>query len=374
MSKRRHHYVPKFYLHAFGSGEKRINLFNLERLQPIRDVSIKDQCYRHRLYGPTDDLENTLMVIENGIAPAISTIRTTRKLPSVGSMERLKLFSFVALQMMRTTLVAERIRLMSQKLVDAVTRGDPDSENAKHWRSMLALEDPVLMSVHLAPSIGYAIEDLKARLICASDNQFFITSDNPVMKYNQYHEGYHVGSTGGVSRGLQLFVPLSPMVLLMLYDGWVYHAGDKGTDIISRIPDSDVSTLNMLQVVGASENVYYSDWNHTERVAECIQRGLPHRDPDPIRSVEAIDSGNERASMLASWEQTPNLHLNLSFVRMKKEAKRVPADERLKPKIMYRKDLPDEPNYGPPIGAGQRCIIRYRVPRTEKPQKLRSTS
>ena len=41
MSKRRHHYVPKFYLNAFGGSEKRINLVNLERLQPIRDVSIK---------------------------------------------------------------------------------------------------------------------------------------------------------------------------------------------------------------------------------------------------------------------------------------------------------------------------------------------
>ena len=63
----------------------------------------------------------------------------------------------------------------------------------------------------------------------------------------------------------------------MLYDGWVYQAGDKGTDIISRISDADVSMLNMLQVVSASENVYYSDWNHTERVVQCIQRGLPLR-------------------------------------------------------------------------------------------------
>lgn len=366
MGKNRHHYVPRFYLRAFGGSDKQINLFNLERQQAIRDASITGQCYRHHLYGPTDDLEDTLMVIENGIAPAISTIRTTRKLPSVGSMERLKLFSFVALQMMRTTLVAERIRLMSQKLVDNVTRGDPDSENVKYWRSMLTLEDPVLTSVHLAPSIGVAIDDLKARLICASGDQFFITSDNPVMKYNQYYEGYHVGSTGGVSRGLQLFTPLSPTVLLMLYDGWVYQAGDKGTDIISSISDADVSILNMLQVVSASENVYYSDWNHTERVIQCIQRGLPLRDPDPIKSLEAIDVANERASMLASWEQTPNLHLHLSFVRVKKEARRIPAEERLKPRIMYRKDLPDEPDYGPPIGAGQRQIIRYRVPRTKE--------
>ena len=97
--------------------------------------------------------------------------------------------------------------------------------------------------------------------------------------------------------GLQLFVPLVTGVLLMLYDSWVYHVGDKGTNIIANIPESDVATLNMLQVVGASENVYYSDWSRTDEVARYVRRGLPYRDPDPTRLVEA--TSRERKGILA---------------------------------------------------------------------------
>ena len=78
-----------------------------------------------------------------------------------------------------------------------------------------------------------AISDLKVHLVW-SPHQVFLTSDNPIFKYNQYCEGVRFsGVTGGGSRGLQIFVPLSPYLHLILYDDRTYRVR---TWMVSFVP------------------------------------------------------------------------------------------------------------------------------------------
>ena len=84
---------------------------------------------------------------------------------------------------------------------------------------------PQLTSIkHGAAAIEY-MDDLKAHLI-VSDTDAFLTSDNPVFFYNQYNQDLP-GSVAGIdSHGFQAFCPLSPKIVLALYDSNVYELTD----------------------------------------------------------------------------------------------------------------------------------------------------
>jgi hypothetical protein len=64
MSKRNHHYVPTFYLRKFASKPDRINICNLRTTEFYQDGSLRDQCYRRKLHGDSDELENALQDLE----------------------------------------------------------------------------------------------------------------------------------------------------------------------------------------------------------------------------------------------------------------------------------------------------------------------
>jgi hypothetical protein len=63
MPKNKHHFVPRFYLSAFQSAPQRINILRLGASIGVRDASLKDQCYQHKFYGSTDDIEDALGVM-----------------------------------------------------------------------------------------------------------------------------------------------------------------------------------------------------------------------------------------------------------------------------------------------------------------------
>ena len=116
MSKRRHHFVPRLYLKAFGSSEKQIHIFNLARELAIQNASLRDQCYKHKFYGETDDLEDFLAEIETRVAPILKSIQKDQSLPKRGSEDHAYLFVFIAMQILRTQATASRVNMSADKL------------------------------------------------------------------------------------------------------------------------------------------------------------------------------------------------------------------------------------------------------------------
>lgn len=108
---RRQHFVPRFYLGAFASAERRIHVFNLQRNRLISGASLRDQCYAHRLYGADDVVENALARLEALSGPVFAAMRGGESLPGGGTLERELLLTFIGFQLARTT-AAERTRLL----------------------------------------------------------------------------------------------------------------------------------------------------------------------------------------------------------------------------------------------------------------------
>ena len=160
----------------------------------------------------------------------------------------------------------------------------------------------------------------------------FITSDNPVFKYNQYCEGgpRGIGTLGFAMSGFQLFVPLSPDVLLMLFDGDIYKVGQRGGEVVICTDLRDAAILNGMQVVGAERNLLFSVGDDVRLVAAAASdfaRLRAYRGP---RVGELVEVDNTRNRIIHLHEAVPNLRLNLSFVSVRRGARTLPLMERLR--------------------------------------------
>jgi hypothetical protein len=355
MTKGRHHYVPQFYLRAFSTTGKQIHLYNLKHRQAVQDAPLRDQCYGYHLHGKTDEYEDALSKVENTLAPVLRRVVVASCLPKRLSDDHGLLYVFVVTQMLRTVKSAGMVNMTMDKMTKEAFKDESSLAGMYLDSIRVGVENPVVYSLqHMTPVMVEGLSDMEMHLVCARGDQTFITSDNPVFKYNQYLQiikGY--GVTGSITRGLQLFVPLSPKHLLMLYDGTVYKV-----DNTRKVLDSDITKLNGFQVYNAAENLYFSDWTHSPYVEYLMQRFTKFRIEDPIQVDEFVDPENEHHMLIAEHERMPNFGLRLSFASVLPHAARLSIPERLSTEYRYRRNPsgmasmpkpPDPPPWNGPV-------------------------
>jgi hypothetical protein len=206
----------------------------------------------------------------------------------------------------------------------------------------IGFENAVLMALqHLPPMID-AISDLYAHLI-VSPTKAFITSDNPAFKYNLYCEKIqHMGITGALNRGLQIFLPLAPHLQLMLYDAAIYKVPAARFSVATQ---SDVDNMNAMQLFSAGENIYFSDWQQLNNVRKLAAKLRHHRKVDRITVLEYGQDDDPTCSLLHEFERTPYLKIELSFLRVNRSARRISLEDRGR---VYRKEIPMPPVPEPP--------------------------
>lgn len=349
-AKRKQHFVPRFYLKAFQSNPRRIHLYNFKRSLPVENVSLKNQCYKRDYYGPDGETEEFLASLERELAPVLYSIISTKSLPSYRSREQDYLLFFVALQLLRTVKSAERIRqLLGKMMKQLVPRGTRiEGANLDNLRTAFEDLDPVQESLRLLLAMKAAISDLKAHLVL-SPQRSFITSDNPIFRYNQFCEGIQsMGVIGGKQRGLQLFAPLSPHLHLILYDGTTYRVR-RGSDRRSRkskATSSDIDNLNMLQLISANENFYFSCWEQHQDICRLAATVKRFRNRDSIVVQEFVQDDDPKVSLLHQYERIVDLSLSLTFLDLKRHARQLPLSERPQ---RIRNQVPERPMVGPNV-------------------------
>jgi hypothetical protein len=122
-------------------------------------------------------------------------------------------------------------------------------------------EECVRLSLSNCLEMVECISDLKYKILINLTDIPFITSDNPVVKYNQYLESrkWKHSKTGYASIGLQIFLPLNHKKLILLYDSNSYEIGNPNyrTHQLKKIEDID--ELNLLQLVNCIETIYFDE-------------------------------------------------------------------------------------------------------------------
>ena len=320
---RKQHYVPRFYLKGFSLDGKSINIWNLQRRLKIHSANLKNQCSKDYFYSKQLDVEEALGKIEGEMAKILKIVKKCRVLPPLGSLEHFVIVLYVLMQYGRTKYSADAANEMHDKVMKHLLRPMAEARGISIDEVMIGIEDVPRYSLAQF-TLGYPLLlDLDYTLLTNNTVVEFVTSDNPVVFYNQLFSFRNFGSnTGLAEKGLQIFFPIGPKDVLLFCDANVYTIGKRSRRIVEVKNPKDIYEINTLQMCSASSNLYFRD--------EALDIESLHRKASRFRRQkkasigvfsggETKDYRDELVSM--SWVDVKT-NLTLSFLRLKRSTKR----------------------------------------------------
>ena len=194
------------------------------------------------------------------MAVLIAKIIDTETLPKRNSEEHSKVLTFALLSQQRNPVHADTFNQSTDKLMKLVYGKSEEFKDIID-NFEFGFENASLLGLaHLAQLILIG-SDLSFKLLINETDAPFTTSDNPVVKYNMVLEqkGAHGGITGIGCIGLQIFLPLSPNHLILLYDEDCYAVGTPGKDSFIVRDKKVVDDINLLHFLNCEESIYFND-------------------------------------------------------------------------------------------------------------------
>jgi len=259
--REKQHFVPKFYLKRFSidNGEKQIGIFSKKKELFIKSGSLKGQAYKSFFYGKDGVVEDSLGVLENKFAPVIRAICDDGFRPEFRTREFMLLLLFVISTDIRNPIVSETFNQAFHNMMKA---GYGKLEEFKE------LFEKTTIGIENAPRLALAgidrgmkcCYDLEHKFLVNKSSTPFITSDNPVIKYNQFLEsrGWKSSMTGYSSLGLQMIVPLNSQIAVLFYDAKIYKVGDKKKNVLHLDDVKNINDLNLLQFINSNNNIFFN--------------------------------------------------------------------------------------------------------------------
>jgi hypothetical protein len=322
-ANKKHHYVPRFYLKRFALDGKSVCLYNFRLARAVTSANLSNQCYRDYMYGKQGEHEQRLSQLEGAFSQLLRNVLPSRHLPPRMSPDHESLCILTLLQFARTAHTADAMDEMADRMWKEVLSKDPRVDPAMLANVRIVNADPANFTVALMLRQYHLIMDLHYRLLVAAPGTEFITSDNPVVMYNQLMAfERHGSSTGLASKGLQIFFPLSPAHMLIFYDPAVYGCEPRRSAHTALVDSRDMDQLNVLQVAAALENVYYS--GPTANVFRAVEAGKRYRRTNKAKIIKGPERKTATgSSQLVGMSRTDvRTDLELTFMRLLKPAKR----------------------------------------------------
>lgn len=254
------HFVPRCYLKAFtNNGENRaVHLLNLDRQRAIPAAPVKNQCSGDYFYGQDDLLETAIRTVEGGYASALERIHGPQYVLTEGDKAILK--TFMLFQHLRTEAASRRSVEMFAGMEQSIGAPLPDLKPS--------IKEAVQTAMRVFADEMRVLDDLKVCLVRNRTKWPFVTSDDPAIVANRWHKGdprVRHKAPGLMACGTTVFLPLSPRVLCVAYDGDVYSVQHKKGWTETR-NDADIEAFNEQQFLNAFANIYFRDWNDNEWV------------------------------------------------------------------------------------------------------------
>jgi hypothetical protein len=343
MKNKEQHYVPKFFLRRFSmqNDGKTIGVFNKSKRTCVFTAPLRSQACRPYFYGKDDKLESTFAAMEGLAAELLRKISTQSWLPKPDTSDWGTLLVFILSSEVRTPTYTRTAIDMGQNLYDS-TFTDQAVLQKNIGELKLTQEQAIELSVSMIRGGFFACYDLKAILLKNETKQPFITSDNPVVKYNQYLEKrkQHGGITGYIQIGLQIFLPIDSCTMILLYDPWVYKVGGKREEIIRLQNVADINALNLLSVVNSGKVLYFSNVITESYLNNLYTEAKRH--PEANKTISSTYYSNGATGRLErfgeikregltdtlfhSYTSPVRTHLSLSFISETKQARRLNID------------------------------------------------
>lgn len=335
--KKIQHFVPKFFLRNFASDpdRNRIDIYVINEKKYLKGCPIKHQGKRSWFYGRDLEVEDSLGDLESAAAPIISRILKEHRIPDRNSVQNWDLFRFSMILAHRTERSANKLEEMVNATFQTVRAHDKVLGRSEYDDVRIKIKEPAAFTFKTVLKEIAKAYDLKMKLLVNESREKFIISDNPAVLYNQLlemkeHPGGHLGL---LTKGLQLFVPISPECMLVYYDERAYKIGSKRQRVVLINNDEDIEQLNSLQVVNCMKVLYTDGSVHKARLDFLLQVfGAVRKGKDvtfhEIDGRYFDDEGMEHIPFI-SYGNNRNLRLRLSFIRYPRAVKLAKLDDRV---------------------------------------------
>ena len=274
------HYVPKVHLKPFtlDSEGLAINLFNIDRMKPVRHAPVKNQCSGDYFYGKDERLEQAINLIENAYGEVVRHLMSDGAV--VGAKAQMVIQRFVYLQHLRTEAASRKAAEMTTAMHN-IPGSDipiPDIRDAMKTAIQIAM-------LQFADSMGI-VDDLKVCIARNFTDRPFVTSDDPAILTNRLHiQRRHrtLRSFGVKTAGAVFFIPLSARLCAIVYDSAVYQTGQRA-GWIHLTQAVDVDAINEHQILNCLANLYFRDWDRRDELARQVA-ALQHLRPEQRHTV-----------------------------------------------------------------------------------------
>jgi hypothetical protein len=327
-NRKKQHYVPKFYLRYFSLAEskKQIKLYLKEKGKIIQKADLEGQAQEDYFYGKDLEREEWFANIENQTSSVLNTVVRTKQLPKDKSNNYYLIWLFILLQAYRTKANAEDLNHMIDTIMKTAMKFEPQFKDFDYGRHFFAYEDTIEKKLDILLKSLPIMMDMQIKFIRNHTSKELITSDNPISKYNQFLESrkFPFGHTGMASKGLQIFYPLAPDLMLIMYDPKVYKIGNKNQ--FSDIPmnEKDVEYLNILTCLYANKSIY-ARGNVTDfQFEKIVEKSNIYEEQKKleVNQFDPVQNDDETESVIVQHHQTPYMiKLTLSFVKQTQHAK-----------------------------------------------------
>ena len=323
------HFVPRLYLKTFSLNKngKEISLFNVTNNFYVKNAKLKHQAQEDFFYGKDGVTENILQKIESQAAPILNKMILNSSIPKMYFDEFISFFNFSFLLAYRTKNEGVELQEMLNNMFKLFTKNDPRMSKYEVSDLELRINHPGDLNVSLALQTVRGAYDLKIKLLYNTTNIKFIASDNPVIKYNQYLEkrNHLGGHTGVANKGLQLFFPISPEIMLVFYDEWAYKVGNKKDDSIELTNNEDIDKLNMLQLINCFKIAYFNEKVEKEYLTTLNYRVAKYRGGEytvlnELKNTK-LNKENQKSKFYETYKKDIKINLTLSFIKETKKAK-----------------------------------------------------
>ena len=255
--KKYQHYVPKFYLRFFSNDDKSIGTYIKKHNKYTSKAPLDSIGGEDYLYGKDGIIEDWLSDLEGKWKNIIEKILLTEKL-ELTKDEYFLLLTFIFFSDARSKAVAETQNEMINYLANSAKMIMSEDDN-EFEDDLAKFKIPNYYSLMSGENIIPCFFDLNICLIKNNTSNKFITSDCPLIKYDQYllNNGYKFGY-GYASVGLQCFIPISSKICIYLYDSEIYTRIEKN-NIICLNKSNDVYKLNRLFAYNSKELLFFND-------------------------------------------------------------------------------------------------------------------
>ena len=327
MKKKNQHYVPKFYLRNFSDEGRNISLYNFNNDRFIPTASIKNQACSNFFYGEDEIIEKYFSIIEGAASKHIKEILENKVLPKYHSKPYFHLLMFMMTLGLRTPKAIDDMNEHLNKSLELFAQYDKRLSLFKDGEYRIELTDPVVSQIDLLEKNFHYVTDLRIKVIVNRTSLPFITSDSPIVKYNEYLEkrGYKYGFEGYGGMGLQIFLPISPTMMLMFYDGWTYKVSDKKVDFIETNSLNDVKCINLLQAIYSKNQLFFDKSSSEEQIRGIVMESKKYRELNKIdyENIGDYEHPDGKLSKRFSFGPAPiRINPNFTFTRITKNAKR----------------------------------------------------